>query len=321
MLYDEEYGDFDYTLRISCVGGVTPVKIVVHCLGVAIVTVGLAVIGEGQSGPHRIPAIPAATFSQFECSGFISANGVPDLVQVYNGADNDLNEPSHEFSTGEYVYLHRTDRRPFAVGQSYSLVRPENGFYLQPVWLSGMLENQVLPPTSQYPLQRRSIKSLGRPYDRAGIVEVTKVTSEGAIAKVVFTCNGIDVGDVGVPYVAPTIPEYTHSLHLSRFAVPNGKLGGLIVAGAQGVSYLGAGSIGFLDIGKEQGVEAGQRFRIYAIFRHNLPDDLQGIKPGERTPREIVGEFIVLHVEEKAATGIVVNSVREVEVGDGVELE
>ena len=296
-------------------------KSVARYLGVAILGMTLAAVAEGQARPPKVHAIPAATFSQFECSGFIAANGVPGVVQVYNGADNDLYEPSEEFATGDYVYLHRTDHLPFAVGQSYSLVRPENGFYLQPVWLSGMLENQVLPPSSRYPFQRLKIESLGRPYDRTGVVEVTKVTPQGAIAKVVFTCNGVDIADIGAPYVAPAIPEYTPSRHLSRFAFPNGKLGGVIVAAAQGASYLGEGSIGFLDIGKEQGVEPGQRFRIYAIFRHNLPEDLQGIKPKGETPRETVGEFIILHVEEKSATGIVVSSLREIAVGDGVELE
>jgi hypothetical protein len=291
------------------------------CLGVGLLGIALAAAAQSQSGPAETPLIPAATLSQFECAGFISADRVPPNVQVYNGADDDLYEPLHEFATGDYVYLRRTDQRAFVVGQSYSLVRPENGFYLQPVWLSGMLENQILPPASRYPRQRSKIESLGRPYDRAGIVQVTKLTPQGAIAKVVSTCNGINVGDIGMPYVAQAIPEYTPSLHLSRFAFPNGKLTGIIVAGAHGVSYLGDGSIGFLNIGAKAGVVPGQAFRIFAIFRHDLPEDLQGAKPRGKTPRETVGEFIVLRVQEKSATGIVVNSLREVAVGDGVELE
>jgi hypothetical protein len=296
-------------------------KILVYYLGVVILGTIPAAIGKGQSDSPKGRPVPAATFSQFECSGFIAASQVPAAVQVYNGADNDLYEPLQDFATGDYVYLHRKDGRRFAVGESYSLARPENGFYLKQAWVSGMLENQILPPSSRYTHQRLKIESLGRPYNSTGIVRVIKVTPEGAIARVVFTCNGIDIGDIGLPYVAQPIPEYIPSVHLSRFALPNGKLAGILVAAAQAVPYLGEGSIGFLNIGKKDGVVPGQRFRIFAIFRHNLPDDLQGIKPRAETPRETVGEFVVLRVQEKSATGIVVNSLREVAVGDGVELE
>jgi hypothetical protein len=294
---------------------------VAHCLSVVALGLGIAATGRAQANSLRSQSIPAATFSQFECSGFIAAKGVPDSVRVFNGADDDLYEPLHQFATGDYVYLRRSDHQPFIVGQAYSLVRPENGFRLQPVWLPGMIENQILPPGSLYPLQRLKIESLGRPYDRTGIVRVSKVTPQGAIAKVVFTCNGISVADIALPYVPQALPAYNPSIHPSRFALPNGKLSGIIVAGAGAATYLGQGSIGFVNIGKKDGVLPGQRFRIFAIFRDNLPEDLQGAKPRGRTPRETVGELVILHVRAKSATGIVVHSLRQIAVGDGVELE
>ena len=296
-------------------------KVAIRQLGIAVLAMGLAAVGKGQSISAPTHTIPAATFSHFECSGFIAAGGVPDVVHVFNGADDELYEPLHLFTIGDYVYLRRTDNRPFTVGQAYSLVRPENGFDLQPVWLSGMLENQILPPASLYALQRFKIKSLGRPYNRTGIVQVTQVTREGAIAKVIFTCNGINVADIGLPYVPPAIPNYTPSHHLSQFTLPNGKLTGIIVADSHSGFYLAQGSVGFLNIGKRDGVLPGQRFKIFIIPRDYLPQDLQGIKPGGQTPRETVGELVVLHTDERSATGIVVKSMREVVVGDGVELE
>jgi hypothetical protein len=285
-------------------------------LGMTMSTVAKSQSSSGQSRP-----VPAATFSQFECAGFIAANGVPNAVHVFNGADDELYEPLDEFFPGDYVYLRRTDDRSFRVGEAYSLVRPEDRFYLQPVWLPGMIENQILPPASLYTLQRFHIKSLGRPYSRTGIVRVTKVTPQGAIAKVIFTCAGINVADVGLPYVPQAIPAYTPTDHLSRFALPNGKLTGIIVADSHGGFYLAQGSVGFLNIGRRNGVLPGQRFRIFVIFRDNLPQDLKGLKPSGETPRETVGELVILRVNEKSATGIVVKNRREIVVGDGVELE
>jgi hypothetical protein len=296
-------------------------KRALQCLAVAVL-VGSARMGKSQSDLPPSRSVPAATFARSACAGFISASPLPNTISVFNGADNDLYEPLHEFTVGDYIYLQRTDHRPFVAGQVYSLVRPETGFHLQPAWLPGMLENEILPPASLYSLQRFDIKSLGRPYDRTGIVRVTKVTAQGAIAKVEFTCNGVNIGDLAQPYSPQAIPQYTPSTRLSPFSLPNGKLSGIIVAAAHGGSVLGQGGIGFLNIGGNEGVLPGQRFRIFTIFRDNLPETLGGgLTPKGQTPRETIGEFVVLHVEEKAATGIVVDSRREIAVGDGVELE
>jgi hypothetical protein len=296
-------------------------KMTLRLLAPVALVLGLAGTGKAQSSPNPAGNIPAATFAQFECSGFITAQRVSTAVRVFNGADDDLYEPLHQFTTGDYIYLRRTDHRPFNVGQAYSLVRPENGFDLEPDWLPGMIENQILPPASLYPFQRLRIESLGRPYDRTGIIRVVKVTPQGAIAKVVFACDGITVADIALPYVPQTIPQYNPSIRPSRFALSNGKLTGVIVAASYADIYLAEGSIGFLNIGRRNGVAPGQRFRIFPIFRDNLPQDLQGIKPKGATPLETVGELVVLRVREKSAIGIVVRSLRQIAVGDGVELE
>ncbi len=265
--------------------------------------------------------VPAATFSQFECSGFISSSRLSSHVQVFNGADNDLYESLHAFATGDYVYLRRNDHRRFYTGEAYSTLRPENGFGLNPAWLPGMIQNQILPPASWYPHQRYDIEKLGWPYDNTGLVQVVRVTPQGAVAKVIFACNGIYPQDIAVPYRAEPVPSYIPGVHLGRFAEPNGKLEGTIVADANATAYLARGSIAFLNVGKKQGVEPGQRYRVFAVFRDNIAMGLQGLFGYPKTPRETVGEVVILHVRQKSAVGIVVSSLRQISVGDGVELE
>lgn len=284
---------------------------------------GLAVptAANGQARSSAAHSFPAATLSQFQCAGFISQNHVKDVGRVFDGADNDLYEPLHEFTTDDEVYLRRTHGQSFADGQRYYLVRPETGYLLQPLWLSGMLENQILPPASQYPLQRHRIKSLGRPYDPTGLVRVIKVTPQGAVARVVFSCNGVNVGDIALPYVPQPVPRYVPSARLSRFAGPNGKLTGTIVAEGHAASYLGKGSIAFLSVGRKNGVAPGQKFRIFVIRRYNLPQDFQGSKPAGPAPRETVGELVILRVRQNSSTGVVVQSLRQIAIGDGVEME
>jgi len=272
------------------------------------------------SSPQSQP-VPAATFAQFECAGFISPHSVPGTIRVFNGADNDLYEILHNFSEGDYVYLRRTDRQPFRVGEAYSIVRPENGFWLDPSWVAGKLENQILPPSSRYRRQRYEIESLGYPYDNTGLVRVVKVTPQGAIAKVLFTCNGINPQDIAVPYQPEPIPNYVPTADLNRFALPNGRLTGTIVAASHATAYLAEGSIAFLNIGQNQGVVPGQKYRIYAISRDNVTMGLEGVIPMPPTPRETLGELVILRVQEKSSVGIVVKNLREIAVGDGVELE
>lgn len=276
--------------------------------------------GPGETSAAR--AVPAATFSQFECTGFISGERLSGDIRIFNGADNNLYEPLHQFVPGDFVYLRRTDQRSFRVGEAYSLVRPETGFLLDPTWLPGKIENQILPPSSWYTLQRYDIKKLGWPYDNTGLVRVVKVTPQGAIARVVFSCNGVNTQDIAIPYVPQPIPQYMPSLHLARFALPNGKLRGTIVADSSGSAYLERGDSAFLNIGMNQSVSPGQTYRIYAVSRDNIVMGLEGLVPHmPQEPRETVGELVILRVEEKSSVGIIVRSWREISVGDGVELE
>lgn len=274
------------------------------------------------AGPsNSVRPTPAATFSQFQCTGLISSDHLSGVIRVFNGADNDLYEVLHEFTAGEYVYLRRTDHQPFRVGEAYSILRPENGFLLNPAWLPGKIQNQILPPSSIYRFQRYHIEKLGWPYDNTGLVRVVRLTPQGAIAKVVFTCNGIYPQDIAVPYQPESIPLYVPGTHLDRFALPNGKLQGTIVADSTASAYLAQSSVVFLNIGQKEGVTAGQRYRIFAIFRHDPMVGLEGLLPRPRTPRETVGELVILHVRHRSSVGIVVNSLRQIDIGDGVEQE
>ncbi len=286
------------------------------------VIIGIAMNATARPGKEQtIQPAPAATFAVFQCTGFISSSHLPSAVRVYNGADNDLSADM-EFTTGEYVYLRRTDHQAFRVGETYSMIRPERGFLLNPAWLPGKIQNQILPRPSAYSLQRYDIKKLGWPYDNTGIVRVVRLAPEGAIAKVVFTCDGVDPGDIAAPYQPQPIPSFVPTARLDRFAPPNGKLQGTIVADSIASDFLARGSIAFLNIGRHQGVAAGQRYHIFVIFRQTPPAaDFEDLFHKIRRPRETVGELVILRVRQKSSVGIVVSSLREVTIGDGVELE
>jgi hypothetical protein len=247
------------------------------------------------------PALPAASRSEIECSGFIAGSPVPQDIYVLDGADNDAHSPVRQFAARDSVFLRSRSGVAFTVGAEYSLLRPATQAFL----------------TSWYDGQRRSIRSLGRPYEDVGRARVTHVTPQGAIAEVTFACGPVNSGDLAVSYQPRAIPEYTPTLTFDRFAGPNGKMVGAITAAQNNHGVLGKGTIAYINLGETDGVRPGQHFRVFRVVR----DRMEGFLVFPNTPRESIGEIIILSTQEKASTGMVISSSREISLGDGVELQ
>jgi len=255
----------------------------------------------GQQTPSASP-IPAATPSQANCTGFITTN-VPTDVIVIDGANNDLEEAYRQFGMHDSIYLQNRRNGNFSVGEEYSIVRLA----------------KIPFRTTRYEGEQWAIHKLGEPYEDVGRAKVTVVTPKGAVAEVTFACGPISRGDIALPYQPRTIPEYTPT-ELDRFPLPNDKIHGTIKAAQNNFASVGIGDIVYLDIGLKQGAQVGQRYRVYyvpaaaALGHHTL----LGYPP---MPRETVGEIVVLSAQERSAAAIIVSSVRDINVGYGVELE
>jgi hypothetical protein len=247
------------------------------------------------------PTLPAASQSEIECAGFIAGTPVPDDIYVLDGVDNDLHSPVRQFIPRDSVFLRSRSKAELTVGAEYSVLRPAAQIFR----------------TSWYEGQRSSIRTLGRPYEDVGRVRVTRVTPQAAIAEVTFACGPIYTGDLAVPYQPRAIPEYTPTLTFDRFAMPNGKMVGAITATQNNGGALGKGTIAYVNLGETDGARPGQHFRIFRIVR----DRVEGLLTFPDTPRESVGEMVILSTQEKASVGMVIFSSREISLGDGVELE
>jgi hypothetical protein len=254
----------------------------------------------GQQTPQASP-IPAATPSQADCTGFITTSNVPKDIIVLDGADNDLESSIRQFTPGESIYLYSRSNASFSVGEQFSLVRRAKDLFR----------------TTRYGGEHWTIRSLGKPYEDVGRVQVTHVTPEGAVAEVSFACGPIYPGDIAVPYQPRTIPEYVPA-KLDRFPLPNGKIQGTIVAARNNFASLKLGDIVYFNFGEKNGAKVGQLYRVY----YALPSPRCWallVYPPE--PRETVGEVVVLSTQEKSSVAIIVNSTRDLDVGYGVELE
>jgi len=244
-------------------------------------------------GQQTTSPLPAATPSQADCTGFITATNVPTNIIVRDGPDNDLESPLRQFTLGDSVYLYSRGNAQFSLGEQFSLVRPAKELFR----------------TTRYSGEHWSIRGLGKPYEDAGRVQVTHVTPQGAIAEVIFSCGPIYPGDIAVPYQPRPIPEYVPA-KLDRFALRESKTHGAIVAARNNFASLANGDIIYLNFGEKDGARVGQLYRVYYSNNAKTPE-----------PRETVGEAVVLSTQERSAVAIIVNCTRDINVGYGVELE
>ena len=267
-----------------------------------------------------VTRVHAPTYSDVNCAGFITDQPVPRDKFVAGGW-----ETPHQAKYGEreYVYL---EGGGFQEGQRYNIVRQvrdanrQTSFQGQRAWIGGS----------------------GHPFADQGRVLVTAVRGNIAIAQVEFSCDGIVVGDLAVPFAARDIPSFQAMPAFDRFAVPNGKLTGRIVMAKDFDTVLGTGSKVYLNVGSSQGVKVGDYFRVtrsyndvkrdyadslsYEMYSNDMMEDTQADPkkfPNHRVgelPRRSLGELIVLSVTPKSATGMLTFALQDVLIGDGVEM-
>lgn len=254
-----------------------------------------------ESTTTQAAPAPVVTQGVSECTGFVSKTRLSGDLFVFDGADNDNNQPLRQWVAGDYVYLHIKGGAAPAVGAEYRLVRPGNEYFR----------------TQWYPWQWRAISATGQLYQDAGRVRITKVTPQGAIAEIVFSCGPVYLRDLAIPFEPRPIPEYVQTTGIERFPQPTGKLIGRITAVESAEQYSGTGDIVYLNVGQADGAKSGQRYRVFCILR----DRGEGIAIRKEPPRETIGEAIILTTDQKSSVAIVVSSLREITVGFGVELE
>jgi len=273
------------------------------------------------------------TAADIYCAGFISKERLPDANYVNGGLQSPT---STKFEIGELVYLAGTG---YQAGQLYSIIRELNDV------------NQY----EIYPGERKVLKEAGHPYGEIGRVRVVDTRSHSAIAQVVYSCDPINPGDVAVPFVEKPMVSFRVPGHFDRFAPPNGKLTGRIVLGKDFDDIVGTGMTLYLNMGSNQGVKAGDYFRVVRSYTATLKDPVDSLSFMAQTsedtqmrpptyeggffthnymskkngpnihvadlPRRAVGEVVVLSTTPTTSSAMVVFALEDVYTGDTVELD
>ena len=153
-------------------------------------------------------------------------------------------------------------------------------------------------------------------------------------------------GDIILPFKERPSPPLKPETNFDRFAPFSGKATAMVMAGKSFQVELGTNDVFYVNLGAQQGVHIGDYFRIfrytgtehetaYQTPRFAFDADSQATVYGriygfgsvpkkwkwDNTPREIVGEGIVLRTGTNSATVLTTYTLREFFVGDYVELE
>jgi hypothetical protein len=272
---------------------------------------------QALSSTQRAAEATSPDYSAVYCSSMVSNEKMPDDMRLISGEGSNV---KIMFSRGDFVYLNKGSNQGVKVGDRFYLVRPEKD-----------------PDKVQwFKWQDKLLKAMGTVYKDSGQIEVTAVQPNVSTARVTFTCDYIQRGDIIRPMQERPTPPYKPSGEFEHFAPVSGKSVGMLVLGQQFTQLYGKDSIVYANLGTNQGVKVGDYLRVFryqGTMAENLPNEAGyqykllgfGSTPvrykWNDLPREVLGEGIVINVTPNSSTIFITYSRIEMYAGDYVEIE
>ncbi len=188
------------------------------------------------------------------------------------------------FGEGDVIYLTQGRNQGIQPGDEFGVIRKT--------------DNVKHPGTGQL---------MGAFIRRMGKVRVMLTQEDTSTAVIEMSCEDIHFSDELVPWEPIPIPRRSSMPPFDRYDVtPSGGEQGQLVALPAPFVNAAAGHIVQTDLGLASGVKPGDVLTLYRLRR-----DL---------PLTKLGQGIVLTVESTSSTVMIHNSVRELVVGDWVEI-
>jgi hypothetical protein len=284
----------------------------------ASLVLGLSGLAAGaQSRPAQFP-------NDLYCSGIITSDSVPQNTVVTSGEDSAFRLT---WVVGDMVYINKGSDDGAKVGDEFSLIRPEQDF-LNEQWTRWQFD---------------ILKRMGTMWTDEGRVRLVEVQPKSSVAVIDHMCNMVQRGDIAIPFTAQPTPALKPQGSFDRFAPPDGKPLAMVMSGKGYRNEVGLNDIIYVNLGNAQGVHVGDYFRIFrftgtehetAYQTPRYAFDMQFAKSPaygfgavslkydwSNTPREVLGEGVVLRTGPNSATVLITFSTTEIYAGDYVELE
>jgi hypothetical protein len=252
------------------------------------------------------------------CSGVITTDKVPTDAYVISGEESDQRII---YQDRNYVFINKGAKQGVKVGDEFLVSRPESDLQMASPWIKW---------------QASITKAMGTTWVDLGRLRVASVQDNTSTAEVEKGCDYIERGDIIMPFSPRPAPQFKPAAKFDLFAPPSGKAKAMIAETRDFGSQAGAGTIVYVNLGAKQGVQVGNYFRVFRYQDNHHSNVYEVAKADYMTfgfgsapkpyswsdlPRDILGEGIVLRVGPNASTVLLTNSVRDIYVGDYVELE
>jgi hypothetical protein len=268
-------------------------------------------------------ASPVPIRKDLYCSGIVSTEAIPRDTYVITGEGSNY---KITFQEGDYVYVNRGAKQGVKVGDEFSAIRHT--------------EDAIKTQWTKW--QFIILRKMGTLWEDEGRVRVVVVHEDTSVAQVENSCNYLQRGDILLPFAERPAPPLKPEDKFDRFAPPSGKATAMIITGKGYVSELGSNDTFYVNLGSAQGVKVGDYFRIFrytgteheAVFQTKRfafdSDSWAGVYgfgsvpakyKWDNTPREVVGEGIVVRTSPNSSSVLLTFGLREAYAGDYVEIE
>jgi len=227
--------------------------------------------------------VPVAAEVYAQCSPYIPTDSEDDGLQVIGSEQGRLRL---SMVTGDILYFNKGEDAGLKPGDVFTIhhkldgVRHPNG--------GGLLGTKI---------------------QTVGWARVILTLSNSATAVVEQACLEIRAGDYLKPFQKIPVPLVAQSKPSDRLSPPSGKAQGWVVDLEDRNDIASAGQFAIIDLGSKDGVAPGTPLVIYRIMYPEVP-----------TSRNVVGDLVVLTVQDRTATAMITAANTGIQAGDRVEV-
>jgi hypothetical protein len=254
---------------------------------------GAGVGGEFPGGTGEQPPIPGAAAGDvlipaieemsLQCAHYILQD--PEDTSLYLvGSEN--GDTKLAFADRDVLYLNKGTNAGVKAGDVYSM---HHASY------------EVKHPETG--------RGIGRKIETTGWGRIILAEENSSILQIEAACGDVHVGDYVKPLVKVSVPLITRRAPADRLTPPSGKTQGAVVDIGDDSAIAGENQLVSINLGTEHGVAPGNVLTVYKVMYPSVP-----------TPRNVLGEVVVVAVQDKTATARVLFSRDAIMNGDRVEV-
>lgn len=254
----------------------------------------------------------AADHSDMMCSGYILPEKWQSEMFIYAAEE----EHRESQAAGDVMYMNKGLEDGVKAGDKFYVVHQE--------------EKVKHPVTG---------KKVGYFVRKMAVAQVMVVQANTATIEIVDGCGDVHVGYDLIAFSELTSPK-RRDTGLERYGVyDNGKVSGHVILLTSGKHAVGEGDIVYLDLGQADGVDVGDYLMVYrdevtrqkpneagfAAINYRRKSSIAAMNmrempKGAEIPRKMLGEVIILAMNDDTATAKVMYSWREIYSGDQIQL-